>query len=165
MEPVMPSDFAQFVGEEIIGSHVMPDMRTVRFKKVMDTAVAPRVSQPGDVAADLCAAEDRLIPARGRALVATGICVELPLGFRASLRSRSGLSLKYGIETGAGLIDASYRDPIGVLLYNHSDQDYQVRTGDRISQICVEKFTFPNFMEVAELSPTGRSAGWGSSGK
>lgn len=141
------------------------DSVTVTFKKLVPHAVAPAVQQEGDVAADLFAAEDTLIPARNRKLVSTGIALELPIGFRASIRSRSGLSLKAGIEAGAGLIDQGYRREIGVLLYNHSDADYEILKGDRIAQICIERFTHPCFVAAEEINATPRSEGWGSSGR
>ncbi len=137
----------------------------VRTQRLLPTAKLPTVSQPGDVAADLYAATAVVIPARGRSLVPTGLAMELPSGFRASIRSRSGLSLKHGIEAGAGLIDNQYRDAIGVLLYNHTDVDFPVAIGDRIAQICVERYDEPGFIEVDSVPPSGRSAGWGSSGR
>ncbi|MBC7543410.1 MAG: dUTP diphosphatase [Candidatus Sericytochromatia bacterium] len=136
----------------------------VRTCRLSPSARLPTVSQPGDVAADLHAAEAVIIPARGRCLVPTGLAMELPPGYRASIRSRSGLSLKHGIEAGAGLIDNQYRDAIGVLLYNHSDVDYPIAAGDRIAQICIERYEEPGFIEVDELSSSSRTAGWGSSG-
>lgn len=137
---------------------------TVRFQKLSERAFAPVVSQVGDVAADLHAAAELIVPARGRALVPTDLALELPAGFRARIHSRSGLSLKHGIEAGAGLIDNGYRHAIGVLLYNWSDQDFQVVWGDRIAQICIEAYTHPRFEEVDSVLPTTRSEGWGSSG-
>ncbi len=130
-----------------------------------EQAVLPVVSQDGDVAADLFACETVVIPPRGRALVHTGLALELPPGFRARIHARSGLSLKYGIETGAGLIDQGFRDPIGVVLYNHTDVAYAVQLGDRVAQLCIERYTLPTFEEVEAIAPTGRSAGWGSSGR
>lgn len=132
---------------------------------IRDGARKPEVSQAGDAAADVFAAVDVVVPARGRALVQTGVILELPKGYCASLRSRSGLSLRHGIEVGAGLIDSGYRGEVGVLLYNHSDDDYQVQAGDRIAQMRVESYQEPVFVEVKQVSPTGRGMGWGSSGK
>lgn len=140
-------------------------MVAIRTQRLKPGAILPTVSQSGDVAADLYAAEAVMIPARGRKLVDTGIAIELPAGFRARIHSRSGLSLKHGIECGAGLIDNGYRDAIGVLLYNHSDQDYPVQAGDRIAQICIERYDEPRFEEVEAVTATGRSSGWGSSGR
>jgi dUTP pyrophosphatase len=140
------------------------DPVTVRFQRLSERAIAPVVSQPGDVAADLHAAEDAVIPARGRAVVATDLALELPAGFRARLHSRSGLSARHGIEVGAGLIDQGYRYAVGVLLYNHSDAEFKVVAGDRIAQVCIERYSHPTFVEVDQVQPTERSTGWGSSG-
>lgn len=142
----------------------MQDAVTVRFQRLSERARPPLVSQAGDVAADLHAAAAVVIPARGRAMVPTDLALELPEGFRARIHSRSGLSLKHGIEAGAGLIDHSYRHAVGVLLYNHSDEDYAVSEGDRIAQLCIERYTLPSFEEVASVAPTARTHGWGSSG-
>lgn len=142
----------------------MLDQVNVRFQRLSERARPPLVSQEGDVAADLFAASSVVIPARGRAMVPTDLAIELPSGFRARIHSRSGLSLKHGIEAGAGLIDNAYRHAVGVLLYNHSDVDYSVQEGDRIAQLCIERYTHPTFAEVESVAPTERSAGWGSSG-
>ena len=141
------------------------DSVTVRVHRTTETATLPRVMQPGDVAADLTASVATVVPARGRALVATGLVVELPEGFRARVHSRSGLSLKHGIEAGAGLIDQGYRHELGVLLYNHSDADFPVAVGDRIAQLCIERYTHPQFVETDAVETTGRTSGWGSSGR
>lgn len=141
------------------------DTVTLRFQRTLPDAVPPRVMQPGDVAADLSAAVDVVIPARGRALVDTGLVLELPEGYRARVHSRSGLSLKHGIEAGAGLIDQGYRHAIGVLLYNHSETDFVVNRGDRIAQLCIERYTHAVFEETQAVTATERTTGWGSSGQ
>lgn len=140
------------------------DTVTIRVQRTTESAALPRVMQPGDVAADLTASQAVTIPARGRALVPTGLVLELPEGFRARIHSRSGLSLKHGIEAGAGLIDQGYRHEVGVLLYNHSEVDFPVAVGDRIAQLCIERYTHPTFEEVTAVDTTSRTAGWGSSG-
>lgn len=140
------------------------DTITIRVQRTTESASLPRVMQPGDVAADLTASEAVVVPARGRALVPTGLVLELPEGFRARVHSRSGLSLKHGIEAGAGLIDQGYRHTVGVLLYNHSDDDFAVAVGDRIAQLCIERYTHPTFVETPSVEATSRTAGWGSSG-
>ncbi len=142
----------------------MQDAVTIRFQRLSERARPPLVSQAGDVAADLFAAGEIVIPARGRAMVPTDLALELPSGFRARIHSRSGLSLNHGIEAGAGLIDNAYRHAVGVVLYNHGDSDYLVKVGDRVAQLCVERYTHPSFEEVAQIPPSPRSAGWGSSG-
>lgn len=137
---------------------------TVRVQLTHPGAVLPRVSQAGDVAADVTAAESVTIPAGGRALVETGLVLELPIGFRARLHSRSGLSLKHGIEVGAGLIDQGFRHPVRVLLYNFGAEAFIVNPGDRIAQLCIERYTHPHFELVASVTPSARTEGWGSSG-
>lgn len=131
---------------------------------VSANASLPRVMQAGDVAADVAASEAAVVPARGRQLVATGLVLELPAGFRARLHSRSGLSLKHGIEVGAGLIDQGFRLPLQVLLYNHSEVDFPIAPGDRVAQLCIERYEHPSFTEVQAVEATDRTAGWGSSG-
>ena len=136
----------------------------VPITRVSAAATLPRVMQAGDVAADVAASEAGVVPARGRALIATGLVLQLPPGFRARFHSRSGLSLKHGIEVGAGLIDEGFRQPVQVLLYNHSDQDFPVAVGDRVAQLCIERYSVPTFVEVAAVEANERGAGWGSSG-
>jgi dUTP pyrophosphatase len=140
------------------------DTVTIPIHRLTPSATLPQLMQPGDVAADLAASVAATVPAHGRALIATGLVLNLPAGFRARIHSRSGLSLKFGIEAGAGLIDESYRHPVGVLLYNHSDEDFHVGVGDRIAQLCIERYTHPTFVEVDAVESSARSAGWGSTG-
>jgi dUTP pyrophosphatase len=157
---------ASVVNTSHVTSYEGTTVETVKVNvEVAPGAIVPLVSQLGDVAADLFASEAMVVPARGRALVGTGIKLELPEGYRARLHSRSGLSLKNGIETGAGLIDNKYRDEIRVVLYNYTDVDYEVQVGDRISQICIEKYETPEFVLVESVAHAGRSAGFGSSGR
>lgn len=141
-----------------------PPLVTVPATLTLPAAQLPCVMQAGDVAADIYAAEATVIPARGRGLVTTGVALELPSGYRGRIHSRSGLSLKHGIEAGAGLIDQGFRLPIGVLLYNHSDMDFLVAVGDRVAQLCIEAYSHPRFVYVDTISASDRSAGWGSSG-
>lgn len=140
------------------------DTVTLPIQRVSPHAQLPRVVQEGDVAGDLSASEATVIPARGRGLVQTGLVFQLPPGYRARIHSRSGLALKHGIEAGAGLIDQSYRHTVGVLLFNHSDVDFVVHVGDRIAQVCIERYSHPTFVEVDQVEESDRTAGWGSSG-
>lgn len=140
------------------------DTTHLRIQLTHPQAVLPRVSQPGDVAADVAACAPCVIPPGGRALVDTGLVLELPEGFRARLHSRSGLSLKHGIEVGAGLIDQAFRHPVKVLLYNFGTEPFTVSAGDRIAQLCIERYTHPTFEAVEAVTATARTEGWGSSG-
>lgn len=78
---------------------------------------------------------------------------------------RSGLALKNFIDTGAGVIDYDYRGNVGVVLFNHGDTDFEVKRGDRIAQLILERISMADAVEVQELSDTTRGAGgFGSTG-
>lgn len=119
---------------------------------------------------DLRASCSGVVPARESLLVNTGLVFEIPKGFFGSLRSRSGLALKHGIEVGAGVIDSDYRGEVKVLLRNHSDRDFDFVDGDRIAQMIIQPYTKAQIHafrgEIPELTPeTERGTkGFGSSG-
>lgn len=85
--------------------------------------------------------------------------------FLGYVAPRSGLAWKHSIDVGAGVIDADYRGPVGVILFNHSDADFEVKVGDRIAQLIIEQIITPNVIEVDDLDSTERGAGgFGSTG-
>ena len=103
-----------------------------------------------------------------RALVPTGLFVELPEGYEAQIRPRSGLAIKHGITclNSPGTIDADYRGEIKIILINLSGEDHIIHTGDRIAQMVVQQVAKINWEPVTFLSETGRSdGGFGSTGK
>lgn len=97
----------------------------------------------------------------GRALIPTGLYMELPVGYEAQIRPRSGLALKKGVTVlnSPGTIDADYRGQLCVLLVNLSQEDFVVNDGERIAQMVVAKHEQAQWQEVAELSETERGAG------
>lgn len=102
-----------------------------------------------------------------RALIPTGLFIELPLGYEAQVRPRSGLALKKGITclNTPGTIDADYRGEIGVILVNLSDTPFEITHGERIAQLVIAKHERAEWVEVEELSSTDRGAGgFGSTG-
>ncbi|MFM1888351.1 MAG: dUTP diphosphatase [Flavobacteriaceae bacterium] len=102
-----------------------------------------------------------------RALIPTGLYIELPLGVEAQVRSRSGLALKKGISVlnAPGTVDADYRGEIGVILINLSQEDFTVNDGDRIAQLVLARHERATFELVETLSETQRGAGgFGSTG-
>lgn len=114
---------------------------------------------------DLYSAEKKLIPAHGKALIDTQISIAVPFGTYGRVAPRSGLASKFMIDTGAGVIDADYRGIVYVLLFNHSDKDFQVEEGDRVAQLILERIYTPEVAEVEDLDETVRgSGGWGSTG-
>jgi len=107
-----------------------------------------------------------MVPARGRKLVNTGLVFTIPMGLYGRVAPRSGLALRKGIDVGAGVIDPDYCGPVGVLLFNHSDEDVIVDVGDRIAQIIFTKIeTTSTLVESDEVMETRRGRkGWGSTG-
>lgn len=102
-----------------------------------------------------------------RTLIKTGLFLEIPKGYEAQVRPRSGLALKHGLTVlnAPGTIDADYRGEVGVILVNLSKQPYVIENGERIAQIVFARFEQAEFDEVQELSETNRGAGgFGSTG-
>ncbi len=103
-----------------------------------------------------------------RVLIKTGLFIELPIGYEAQVRPRSGLAYKHGITVlnTPGTIDADYRGEIGVILVNLSNQDFEIKNGERIAQMVIAQHKQAEWNLVEELSTTDRGAGgFGSTGK
>jgi deoxyuridine 5''-triphosphate nucleotidohydrolase (dut) len=96
-----------------------------------------------------------------RALVPTGLFMEIPVGYEGQVRPRSGLAIKSGITVlnSPGTIDADYRGEVKVILINLSDVDFVIKSGDRIAQLVIAKHEQPEIVEVQSLSETERGAG------
>lgn len=112
--------------------------------------------------------EEIVIKPLQRVLVPTGLHIELPVGYEAQIRPRSGLAYKHGISivNSPGTIDADYRGEIKVLLINHSDTDFVIKNGDRIAQMVIAKHETISWESVEELSDTARGeGGYGHTGK
>jgi dUTP pyrophosphatase len=102
-----------------------------------------------------------------RAIVKTGLFIELPIGYEAQVRPRSGLAAKKGVTVlnSPGTVDADYRGEIGVILVNLSNEDFIVENGERIAQLIIAQHERAEWIEVAELSETSRGeGGFGSTG-
>lgn len=136
------------------------------FRRLSENSTIPIRSSPFAAGLDLFSARDLIIPGRDRGLVETDLEVELPLGTYGRIAPRSGLALNHGIDVGAGVIDADYRGSIKVLLFNHSDLNFEVRKGDRIAQLICVEICYPTVREIlGSLSQTARgNNGFGSSG-
>lgn len=141
---------------------------TLKFKRIHPDAVLPAYAHPSDAGMDIRSVADMTVPARGRALVPTGLVVLLPPLYEAQVRPRSGLALKHGITVlnTPGTIDSGYRGEIGVILFNSSDVDFQVKKGDRVAQVVIAPVIQPVIEEAQEIDETDRGAGgFGSTGK
>ncbi|CAG8544047.1 17027_t:CDS:2 [Acaulospora colombiana] len=136
----------------------------LRVKRLSDRARIP--VRGSKLAAGYDFAANMIVPARGKVVVPTDLSIAVPLGTYGRVAPRSGLALKHFIDCGAGVVDADYRGPLGVLLFNFSDVDYQVNEGDRIAQLVLERIYTPHVIEVESLDETDRgNGGFGSTGK
>ena len=144
-----------------------------KIARVSPNATLPVRANPLDAGLDISSCETALVPARGKAIVDTGIAIQFPTDCYARVAPRSGLAAKHSLDVGAGVIDTSYSGVIKVILFNHSDKDFQVNPGDRIAQIIFEKIytpmtlqeiTYEQLCEIASTKSNRRSGGFGSSG-
>ncbi len=141
----------------------------IRIKRLVPEATLPRYAHGAqeDAGLDLCAVEDaRLEPGVPRT-VATGLAIELPSGFEAQIRPRSGLALKHAITlpNSPATIDPGYRGEIRVILLNLGREPYQIHRGDRIAQLVVARYEAIEW-EEGDLNGSRRGeGGFGSSGR
>ena len=128
----------------------------------------PEYATAGAAGMDLKAniLEPMILKARGSIVVPTNIHIQLPEGCEAQVRGRSGLAFKYDIVSHIGTIDADYRGPIGVKLFNFSDNDFVIKPGERIAQLVVTRYEKVEWDEVSTLDETDRGEdGFGSTGR
>lgn len=156
----------------------------IKYKLANKKAQIPFQKNPDnfDAGYDLVSTEHVIIEPLARALIDTGVILEIPKGYYGHICPRSGLALKSGIQVMAGIIDCSYRDTIKVLLYNSnvkienngkefssffgSDSRVTINPGDRIAQILFKKVEQVEFVAAESLSETDRgTGGFGSTGK
>lgn len=148
-------------------------MTAVRYKILPHGEGLPAPAYRSELAAglDLAAAIEEgaaleLAPG-GRALVPTGIALELPAGLEAQVRPRSGLAFRHGVTVlnAPGTIDADYRGEVQVLLINHSRQTFRIRRGDRIAQLVISPVIAVTLEQTGKLGMTERNTGgFGSTG-
>lgn len=133
--------------------------------KLESNAIMPTRAHSTDAGLDLYSPYNQEVPPKRSAIFDTGVHIELPKGTAGLIVSKSGLSTKYNLLS-SGLIDEGYTGSIRVQLYNHSDQWYNVKRGDKISQLVVIPILTPDLELVDELESTERGdKGFGSSGR
>lgn len=139
----------------------------LKFKKLNAEAKIPKYAYPNDAAFDLYSTEEVVIWPGKRYTFQIGIASEIPAGWYVSIRGRSSLALKYGIDVLAGVIDAGYRGEWGVVLVNLGEQPLQVEKGDKIAQASI--LPLPDqarIIEAEKLSGSERGVrGFGSTGR
>jgi len=141
---------------------------SVKIKKLRPDAIIPTRGSAGAAGYDIYAVESCIVPAKGKAIVDTGIAVCMPVtpAMYCRVAPRSGLAAKHSLSVGAGVVDQDYSGEVRVILFNHGDEDYSVSVGDRVAQLVFELIYVPQALEeVDELPETDRGAnGFGSTG-
>ena len=140
-------------------------MMKIKIKKLNPEAIVPSYAHKGDAGMDLYSVEDLILKPKHRVAVKTGISFEMSKGYVALIWDKSGVALKTGIKTMAGVIDSGYRGEIKVVLNNLSSKNYEIKKGQKIAQVLIQKVENPKIEIIEELNKTSRGAGgFGSSG-
>lgn len=135
------------------------------FKRLTEYAFPPTKASPNAAGFDFRSPYDVTIPKQGNVLIQTDLAICLPEGCYGRIAPRSGLALKHFVDVGGGVIDRDYTGNVGIIMFNHSSQDYHVKRGDRVAQIICEAIKYPILYELEELAVTKRgSGGFGSTG-
>lgn len=139
----------------------------LRIKMLVDDLPLPAYAHAGDAGLDLRSAEDKVIEPGSFSLISSGFAMALPKGYAAFIQPRSGLAAKHGISivNTPGLVDCHYRGEVKIILINHGKEPFQVKKGDRIAQMVIQKVENARVEVVEELDPTSRGeGGFGSTG-
>lgn len=137
----------------------------LKFAKLTDKAFAPVKGNAFAAGYDLRSAYEYVIPAKGKDLVKTDLQIAVPPGTYGRVAPRSGLAWKNHVDVGAGVVDQDYRGNLGVVIFNHGDQDLKIEVGDRVAQLICEKIEYPTLEELSSLDDTARGeGGFGSTG-
>jgi dUTP pyrophosphatase len=141
----------------------------IRVQKTHPEAVLPTYAHgpAEDAGMDLCAVEDAILEPGVPRLVATGLTIEIPPGYEAQVRPRSGLALRHSIAmpNAPGTIDPGYRGEVRVILLNLGREPYTIRAGDRIAQMILAKYEAVEWVEEDLAQSVRGSGGFGSSGR
>lgn len=142
----------------------------IKIRITSDNGIVPVYETAGSAGMDIKAHlhQPMTLSPGERALVPTGLSIELPPGFEAQIRARSGLAYKHGIGlvNGVGTIDSDYRGEIGILLINWGDKPFVIHDGDRIAQMIISRYEKVEWDIATKLSQTDRGeGGFGHTGK
>ena len=141
-------------------------MTTFLVKKESEDAFIPSIANNGSIGYDLRSRVDMIVSSKCWKLIDIGISVAIPEGHYGRIAPKSGLALKYMIGVEAGVIDPNYRGNICVILSNNSNSDFEIKRGDKIAQLILEKASVFQVEEVKDLDTTERgSGGFGSTGR
>ena len=139
-----------------------------RVARLHEDATLPKRQTPGSAGYDLCTIADVTLEAGKRHTFKTGLILEIPLGCYGRIAPRSGLAVRFGFDTMAGVIDSDYRGEIGIVAVNLGQEDVSFSKGDRVAQLILERCYTPEVtpISVQELTGTDRGkGGFGSTGE
>lgn len=137
----------------------------IKFKKLRPDAKAPLQAHNGDAGFDLFSIENVVIRSGGRFAVSTGIAVMIPFGFVGLIWDKSGRALNDGLKTMAGVVDSGYRGEVRVVIFNAGENEVEIKNGEKIAQMLIQRAEEADFEEVENLDETGRGeGGFGSTG-
>ncbi len=137
----------------------------IQIKKLNSKAKLPEYAHLGDAGMDLFSVESVTIKPGKKVVCQTGIAMKIPDGYVGLIWDKSGIASKGGVKTMGGVIDSGYRGEVRVVLQNLSKEDYNIKEGDKIAQMLIQKVESPQIEEVEELDDTERGeGGFGSTG-
>lgn len=138
----------------------------VQIKKLSENAVTPTKAHPSDAGFDLVASKTTIIPANSRALIPTDIAMAIPNGYYGMVVGRSGNTIKRGLVGMTGVVDAGYRNGIGIMAFNLTQDDITIKQGERAGQIVLTPILNCEIEETEEFDATERNqGGFGSTGR
>lgn len=138
---------------------------TLEIKLLSKNATMPKRANPTDSGLDLYVSETINIPAHATKVVKTDIAINLPYGYEAQVRPRSGNSLKTKLRVALGTIDHTYNKEIGIITDNIGDEAIVVKAGTRLAQLVVTPVMLPEPTEVQEFDEVSERGAYGSTGK
>jgi dUTP pyrophosphatase len=139
-------------------------MVEIKIKKLRSDAKVPSYANPGDAGMDIYSVEDLILPPKHRAKIKTGISIELPKGYVSLVWDKSGVGSK-GIKVLGGVLDSGYRGEYIIMLVNLSSENFEIKKGQKVAQILIQKVESPKIKVVDSLTDSERGAGgFGSSG-
>lgn len=137
----------------------------IRVKKLHPDAIVPAFAHPGDAGMDLYSVEDIVIQPGERRSVPTGIAIALPDGYVSLVWDKSGVSHKFGMKTLGGVLDCGYRGEYLIGLVNLGQEPFEIKKGQKVAQLLIQKVEHPEIEVVDELDETSRgTGGFGSTG-
>jgi len=137
----------------------------IKIQKIDSKAMIPNYANKDDAGLDFYSAEDIVLKPGQRQAIGTGIKMEIPAGYVGLVWDKSGLAVKNGIKTMAGVVDAGYRGEIKVVLINLGQEDFIMKKNSKIAQMLIQKIEHPQIEIVSELNESQRGEnGFGSTG-